>query len=282
MTSTIDNRNPNFNPNPNPNPNPNSNSNLNPNPNLNLNLNPNPNNFGIRNNQNISSNYHLNHLNRMTDVFNLSIPEELPNITREDMIRGGASTSPDINNNLIIDTRFTTLLFEQLQALLNEIPKFPMPPLLNKENVQFKDKLIYNNVKKIIEASQFDYEQNHPNPQNPQNHPNPQNHQNHQNHPNHPNHPNSANVSPTTSSTQQSQSQPHQQYLQPQPQRISQELSSQPPITPSHGPTELMELSQSSSQITQPFSFPMSPQPPSPHLPSPLSPQLQYQHRSIV
>ena len=87
--------------------------------------------FKIRDNLNISpSSYPIN-LDNISELYNLSIPNKLPNITIE-----------NIANNGEIDTNWIILIYYQLQNLVKDIPKYTMPPLFNAHN-------IYSNEKKI-------------------------------------------------------------------------------------------------------------------------------------
>ena len=110
----------------------------------------NENNFGFRDNQNISQPFPIN-FNNITDIFNLSIPEELPNVTKEDI-------SKNANDNTI-DTNYINILFMTLRNLLQEVPQFQIPPLFNVANLQFKNKFQNAYADYIIKSSPYNYQQ---------------------------------------------------------------------------------------------------------------------------
>lgn len=110
----------------------------------------NENNFGFRDNQNISQPFPIN-FNNITDIFNLSIPEELPNVTKEDVNKNA--------NDNTIDANYINILFMTLRNLLQEVPQFQIPPLFNVANLQFKNKFQNAYTDYIIKSSPYNYQQ---------------------------------------------------------------------------------------------------------------------------
>ena len=108
-------------------------------------------NFGFRASQNISQSYPVN-FNNITDIFNLSLPEELPQVTKEHLINND-------NNDRIIDDNYIEMILNILNSMLQEVPKFQMPPLFNVENLHFKNKYQTTFINDVINSSQFKYQQ---------------------------------------------------------------------------------------------------------------------------
>ena len=107
-------------------------------------------NFGFRASQNISQSYPID-FNNITDIFNLSLPEELPQVTKEHLINND-------NNDHIIDDNYIEMILNILNNMLQEVPKFQMPPLFNVENLHFKNKYQTTFINDVINSSQFKYQ----------------------------------------------------------------------------------------------------------------------------
>ena len=110
----------------------------------------NANKFGFESSQNIASSYPIN-IDNINDIFSLSLPEKLPNITREDIISS--------NDKNVIDDNFIYILLMQLNNLLRQVPKYQMPPLFNTQSIHFKNKFLNAFTENVINTSPFRYEQ---------------------------------------------------------------------------------------------------------------------------
>ena len=108
----------------------------------NISDNVNINDFGFANAQNISEIPYPLNINANLELFNLTIPKKLQEITQEDII----------NNNIKIDENWILTISEQLNALIKDIPPYPIPPLFNnysnlsdEKTKKFIDKIISDN-----------------------------------------------------------------------------------------------------------------------------------------
>ena len=116
------------------------------------------NSFGFHEAQNVSPSYPIN-TNNILDIYNLTIPSSLPHLTRDDIINN--ENNKDIIDNGIIDANWINLIYDQLQNLIREIPKYQMPPLFNPVNIVFENKFtktyVDNIIKRNYEAKERDY-----------------------------------------------------------------------------------------------------------------------------
>ena len=126
-------------------------TNTNTNDNSNNNINNINNKFRFTNHdQNISQSYPID-MDNLTEIFNLSPPEALPIVTKEDLLS---------NNNIdVIDENYISILLDYLNNLLKEVPIFQMPPLFNAKNLTFKNKFQKAFTDNILNESQFKYQQ---------------------------------------------------------------------------------------------------------------------------
>ena len=103
--------------------------------------------FGFGESQNIS--YPIN-FNNFSELLNITIPEELPNITRKDIT--------DKNEDLVINRDFILKVDGYLQKLLNEVPLYQIPPLFNAQTLFRQSKTQQDYAHQAINSSQFKYQ----------------------------------------------------------------------------------------------------------------------------
>ena len=89
-------------------------------------------NFGFSNTQNISPfSYPLN-TSHISDLYNLTIPQKLPEVRiADDDDDDNGEDAIIITKNGVVDRDWVSNILLQLDNLLKQIPIYPMPPLLN-------------------------------------------------------------------------------------------------------------------------------------------------------
>ena len=89
-------------------------------------------NFGFSNTQNISPfSYPLN-TSHISDLYNLTIPQKLPEVRiADDDDDDNGEDAIIITKNGVVDRDWVSNILSQLDNLLKQIPIYPMPPLLN-------------------------------------------------------------------------------------------------------------------------------------------------------
>ena len=111
-------------------------------------------NFGFNKSQNISSDSYPININHMSDLYNLSIPKQLPNISSIEEI-----VNNNTNNNGVMDSSWISIILDQLVNLLKQVPIYSLPPLFNAHNISLNDKKVRKIVTDIIGNSYDDQQQ---------------------------------------------------------------------------------------------------------------------------
>ena len=97
------------------------------------------NNFGFAKNQNISTFSYPTNLSDISNLYNLSIPQRLPEVRlRKDNDDDDYDDDEDDDDNIVfitktgvIDRDWVSHTLSQLQNLFHQIPRYGIPPLIN-------------------------------------------------------------------------------------------------------------------------------------------------------
>ena len=95
--------------------------------------------FRIGESQNIDNSSYPINLNHLSDLYNLSIPKHLPNISLH-----------DIENKGLIDTNYILVSLDMLSNLFNQMPLFSIPPCLNIHKIDLNDDHLRKHVTDIL------------------------------------------------------------------------------------------------------------------------------------
>lgn len=115
-------------------------------------------NLGIGDAQNLSSSfaYPIN-ISNIPNLYNLTIPEKLPEVVRNEEEKENETINKDtifISKNRIIDQDWVLNITTQLQNILNQIPRYSIPPLINVDTTL--NKHVEKRVNEIINDNNFE------------------------------------------------------------------------------------------------------------------------------